>query len=64
MIRFVAFLLIVAFAIAAVVASEHRPPNADLPMVRADYPICVTVRPGPIRPPTRPVLNPRLSEIA
>lgn len=34
-----------------------------LPPKPADYPLCITVKPGPIRPPTRPVLNPYASEI-
>lgn len=35
MMRAIAFAIIVAFAIAALVVSEHRPPNADLPVVNA-----------------------------
>lgn len=46
--RALAFLVIVAFAIAALAISERAKPNDGLPMAHADFPECVTVHPGPI----------------
>lgn len=39
MIRAVAFAVIVAFALAALIASEHAAPNAGLPVVKAGFPV-------------------------
>jgi hypothetical protein len=36
----------------------------SLPLVKADYPVCMTVRPGPLKPRLRPIFNPRASETA
>lgn len=39
MIRAIVFLVILAFAIAALVATEHAAPNGDLPLVKAAVPM-------------------------
>jgi hypothetical protein len=36
----------------------------SLALVNADFPLCVTVRPGPMGPPHRIVLAPRNSELS
>lgn len=35
-------------ALALLIESQHKPMNAGLPLVRADYERCVTIRTGPI----------------
>jgi hypothetical protein len=57
--RALAFLIVLAIFIAAVIASEHQVPNDGLPLVRADYPVCVTVPMPPLRPPKRDVFHPQ-----
>jgi hypothetical protein len=46
-----ALALALVFAVAWLSDGEHRPANAGLPLVSADYQQCVTVRNGPVRPP-------------
>lgn len=57
--RLTAFFIVVSVAIAAFVASEHKAPNDGLPLVRADYPLCVTVKPPPLRAQRRDVFHPQ-----
>jgi hypothetical protein len=38
------------------------PPSIDATIIRADYPMCVTVRPPPLRAPARPDGRRRLAE--
>ena len=46
--RLIAAAITVLVAIAALSVSEHEAPNAGLPIVKADYPLCVTVKPPPL----------------
>lgn len=39
MIRAVTLLIVLAFAAAALIASEHSKPNANLPLVKAEMPL-------------------------
>jgi hypothetical protein len=57
--RTLVFLIIAALAVVAYAASEHSIPNDGLPLVRADYPMCVTVQPPPIRAPKHDVFHPQ-----
>jgi hypothetical protein len=45
-------------------ASEAAPQNDGLPLVRADFPVCVTVKPPPLRAPKRDVFKPQVSEMS
>lgn len=56
-------LLLVVLALVVVGALERVDPTPPPMLVRADYPVCVTVKPAPLKPQTHPVLNPRASEI-
>lgn len=38
-------------------------PSQRLPLVHADFPVCITVKPGPLKTPQHPVLNRHISEI-
>lgn len=51
MTRFVLLILTIALGIVNIALIEHKPPNNGLPLVHADFPACVTVRPGPIHRP-------------
>ena len=61
--RALALLIIALLAIAAIAASEHQRLNDGLPITNADYPMCVTVRPGPIVKPGRPDARRQPSEL-
>lgn len=50
-----------ALATIALLSSEHQPPNNGLPLVKSDFPVCVTVAPGPIKPPRRDVFHPNVN---
>ena len=56
--RFYAALIILAFALAAIIASEHAQANDGLPVVNADFQQCVVVDPGPLRPPRTDIFHP------
>jgi hypothetical protein len=62
--RATVLVIIALMLIAALVFAEHSPPNANLPVVNADFQSCVTVLPGPLKPRTKPILNRNLSENA
>lgn len=47
--RLIAVVIIAVLTLAAVIASEHSPPNAGLPIVNADYQRCIRINPGPLR---------------
>lgn len=43
------FALALTWAALAIIASaEHRQANQGLPLVNADYPLCVTIKPPPL----------------
>lgn len=50
--RLIAFAVIALFVIASLSFSEAKPVNAGLPLIHADFPLCVNVKPDPLlRPP-------------
>lgn len=48
-VRLISAAIVIAFALAALAASEHAKPNDALPLVSADFPVCVTIRPPPLQ---------------
>jgi lysozyme len=40
-----------------------KPEPAPMPVIKADFPVCVRVNPGPLKPPRRPSLHPNNSEL-
>jgi hypothetical protein len=61
--RPLAALILLACVVAALAAANRsKPMLVDAGFHRADYPVCVTVVPGPLVPPRRSVFNPKLSE--
>lgn len=67
MIRYLVLALILSTLLVGILDlldRAQKPLLIDANLVtKADYPLCVTVRPGPIKPPTHPVLNPHVSEV-
>jgi hypothetical protein len=55
--RIFAFIVICIFALCALAASEHAQPNANLPLVKADYQRCITIRNGPVQKTRTPLPN-------
>jgi hypothetical protein len=54
---------VVLVAVMAVIASDQtKPLLVTENLHHADFPLCVTINPGPPKPPARSVFNPRLSE--
>jgi hypothetical protein len=45
----------------AALNDEHKRPNAGLPIVQSDYPVCTTIAPPPLVPPKTNVFNPKLN---
>lgn len=69
MIRAVAFglwlaLLGLAVTCLTLANAEHTRPNDGLPIVRSDYPLCVTVQPPPLVPKARGKMAPHQSELS
>jgi hypothetical protein len=57
MIRVLALFVIFAM-LGTLIQAETDRPNDGLPLVRADYPLCVTIQPPPIRAPRKDVFKP------
>jgi hypothetical protein len=54
---------VVLVAVMAVIASDQTKPLLITENLRhADFPVCISVDPGPLKPPARSVFNPHLSE--